>query len=75
MTYMTCWRSCLRVIRLTSELSEPSSLQTMAILSSGLLGWELGCKQQSAILRTEPGSHVPPCFDGSEDVSKMQFGG
>jgi hypothetical protein len=39
-----------------------------------LLGWELGCKQQSAILRTEPGSQVPPCFEGS-DVSKMQFGG
>ncbi|RHN42596.1 hypothetical protein MtrunA17_Chr8g0378591 [Medicago truncatula] len=47
----------------------------IAILSSCLLGWELGCKQQSAILSTEPGSQVPPCFDWSEDVSKMQFGG
>jgi len=35
----------------------------------------VGCKQQSAMLRTEPGSQVPPCLEGSEEVSKMHFGG
>ena len=71
--YITCCRSCLSVTWFTLESSNPSSLQTIAILSSGLLGCALGCKQHSAIFKTEPGSQVPPCFEGSE-VSKTHLG-
>ncbi|KAF4358697.1 hypothetical protein G4B88_020954 [Cannabis sativa] len=62
------------IITLKMKSSQPSSLHTIAKLSSSFLGYAVGSKQHSATFKTEPGSHDPPCFDLRSDLSRMHFG-